>query len=136
VDEVTQASRTGWADKDRAEERRVATIRSSPAAALLRVTRVDDECSSSGGTHLTLEVVSQAKGSPHKLVAAGGHAIWITAAPGDLYVAGIGPPEGTSRREAPERCLKDLPAVDGYATAILKVASEDEGRSRLGEILR
>jgi hypothetical protein len=57
-------------------------------------------------------------------------------APGDLYIAGIGPPDAKARREAPEWCLKGLPTVDGYATAILKVATEDEGRSRLGEILR
>lgn len=134
-DETSQASRTGWGSKDKTAARQADSIRRSPAAAVLRVVRVDDECSNAGGTHLTLEVVSQAKGSPMKTIAAGGHALWIEAKPGDVYLAGIAPPAGAERRSNPGWCLKDLPAVDGYATTIVKAATVEEAEARLAELL-
>lgn len=135
ADDVSQASRTGWADKDDAARRDAAALRRAPTVAILRVTRVDDECSSSGGTHLTLEPVKVLKGAAPKAVAAGGHALWIDARVGDLYLAGVGPPAADARAAKPEWCLKDLPAVDGYATTLVKTDSEAAGEARLREIL-
>jgi hypothetical protein len=134
-DETSQASRTGWSSKDKTAARQAESIRKAPAAAVLRVVRVDDECSNAGGTHLTLEVVTQAKGTALKRVAAGGHALWIDAKPGDVYVAGIGPPADAKRRSNPGWCLKGLPDVDGYATTIVKAATVEEAEARLRELL-
>jgi hypothetical protein len=134
-DETSQASRTGWGSKERTASRQAESIRKAPAAAVLRVIRVDDECSNAGGTHLTLEVVAQARGPAMKTVAAGGHALWIEAKPGDIYLAGIAPPAGAERRANPGWCLKDLPAVDGYATTIVPATTVEEGEARLRELL-
>lgn len=136
ADEVSQASRTGWVSRDVAAKREADAIRRAPVAAVLRVTRVDDECSNSGGTHLTLEPVNVLKGAKPSAVAAGGHAIWIEAKVGDVFIAGIAPPSETVRATKPEWCLKDLPAVDGYATILVKTESEAAGEARLREILQ
>ncbi len=135
ADETSQASRTGWTSRDKSAARQAESIRKAPAAAVLRVLRVDDECSNAGGTHLTLEVVVQAKGPAMKTVAAGGHALWIDAKPGDVYLAGVGPPADAERRSNPGWCLNDLPAVDGYATTIVKAATVEEGEARLRDLL-
>jgi hypothetical protein len=135
ADDVTQASRTGWTSADKAAARQEDAIRKAPAAGIVRVVRVDDECSNAGGTHLTLEVVRLARGGPHEAVAAGGHAIWISAKPGDLFVAGIGPPAAGARRAQKGWCVDDLPAVDGYATTIIAADSIEAADSRLKGIL-
>lgn len=110
-------------------------IRKATAAAVLRVRRVDEECSGAGGTHLTLELVELVKGEGYKLVAAGGHAFRISAKQGDLFVAAVEPLDRRRGRNAPGICLDGLPAVDGYAVLLLPTASADEGRATLREIV-
>ena len=53
-------------------------IASSCAVAVVRVSRIDGECSGAGGTHITFDVLAVGKGGPVTVVHFGGHAYYPT----------------------------------------------------------
>ncbi len=93
-------------------------VERSQQRAVARISRVDEECSDAGGTHVTFEVETVERGRPARLLAAGGHGVFYDPSvvhPGARFCvswwAGDVP---LGRRTWP--CV-ELPEVDGTVTA-------------------
>ncbi len=114
------------------------SVRGAPLIGLARVTRVDEECSGAGGTHVTLEWVTVRCGPASGVdrVALGEHAFMPTPRPstGSLMVVGAVPDArfaAAGSRDEPGWCLVGLPTVQGIVTGWAAVGSETEGAAIL-----
>ncbi len=127
-------------------------IRNACTVALLRVSRIDTECSGAGGDHITFDVVELGRGSTVTKVHAGEHAYYPPMsgpnAVGQYFVAAVtalGKLE--PRDDNPGWCISGLPPVDGHVpvldTAVTsihtyayeRVATQAEGSARMKQLL-
>ena len=117
-----------------------ATIHSSCVIAVVKVTRIDEECSGAGGAHITLDVIAIGKGSGVTKVNHGGHAYYPPPEGpdqvGDYFVAGIDPyGKLIDQPDNPGWCIVGLPQVDGWAHTFLAASSEADAKTKMAAIL-
>jgi hypothetical protein len=117
-----------------------AAIAASCVVAVVKVTRIDEECSGAGGAHITLDVVQLGRGSGVTRVGHGGHAYYAPPEGpdkvGEFFVAGIDPlPSLTPQPDNPGWCLVGLPAIDGVAHTLLEASSEAEAIAKMNALL-
>jgi hypothetical protein len=115
-------------------------IRRSCTVAVVRVTRIDDECSGLGGAHVTLELLEIGRGGPVALVHYGGHGYIPTSEGpdrvGDVFVAGIDSFAAPRPRvDEPAWCLVGLPAVDGVAHSLIAATSAADASTKMRGLL-
>jgi hypothetical protein len=108
--------------------------------AIVRVTRLDMECSGLGGTHVTFAVVEMGRGVTVTAPTLGGHGYFPPAdGPdqlGELFVAGIDPYGSlVPRPDNSAWCLTALPPTDGYAHTLLAAADLADARAQMQAIL-
>ncbi len=115
-------------------------IATSCSVAVLKVVRIDGECSGAGGDHITFDVLEVGRGPTLTKISAGGHAYYPPPggpnAVGQIFVAGIDPfGKLVPRPDIPGWCITGLPAVDGYAHTMIQVKSAFEGSAKMKQIL-
>ncbi len=115
-------------------------IATSCSVAVIKVTRIDGECSGAGGDHITFDVLEIGRGPALTKISAGGHAYYAPSegpnAVGQIFVAGIDPfGKLVPRPDNPGWCIAGLPSVDGYAHTTLRVQSPTEGSTKMKQIL-
>jgi hypothetical protein len=117
-----------------------AAIVASCIVAVIKVVRIDEECSGAGGSHITFDVVEIGRGSGITKVSYGDHAYYPPPdgpdKVGDVFVAGI---DGLGQLVAPPDnpgwCLVGLPAVDGIVHTYLAAANETEASAKMKQLL-
>ncbi len=117
-----------------------AIIAAACAVAVVKVTRIDEECSGAGGAHVTFDVIAVGKGPALTRVSYGGHAYY--APPdgpdklGEYFVAGIDPfGKLVAQPDSPGWCITGLPSVDGRVHALVEAASEAAAKTQMAAIL-
>jgi hypothetical protein len=115
-------------------------IRQACVVAVVRVSRIDEECSGLGGAHVTFAVVELGRGSGVTTPGMGGHGYFAPAngprRVGDYFVAGIDPfGMLRPRPDNPAWCLVGLPAVDGEVHTLVPATGEVDARTRMQAIL-
>jgi hypothetical protein len=117
-----------------------AVIAASCVAAVVQVTRIDEECSGAGGAHITFDVIAVGKGPALMRVSHGGHA--YHAPPegpdelGEYFVAGIDPlGKLEPQPDIPGWCISGLPSVDGRVHSYIEAASEASAMAKMAVIL-
>jgi hypothetical protein len=115
-------------------------IATSCSVAVIKVTKIDGECSGAGGDHITFDVLEIGRGPALTQISAGGHAYYAPSegpnAVGQIFVAGIDPfGKLVPRPDNPAWCITGLPAVDGYAHTTLRVNDAVEGSAKMKQIL-
>ena len=115
-------------------------IRASCTVALARVSRLDEECSGLGGTHVTFAVIEVGRGAAVTVLSHGGHGYFAgqtgPRAVGEYFVVGVDPLGSlTPRPDNGAWCITGLPAVDGEAHTLLRATSEADARSRMRALL-
>jgi hypothetical protein len=136
---VTTDYKTGRTDYV-GREKALAAIKEGSTRALVRITRIVEECSSMGGTHVFVEPAF-AKESPFSKAHLGGHGVRLVHAKGSLFgdekqlfVASVEPHPPSSFGNGRGWCLEKAPPYDADVLAIVPVRSESEGMRLLGEI--
>ena len=117
-----------------------AIIAASCAVAVVRVTRIDEECSGAGGAHVTFDVVAVGKGPTLTRVNHGGHAYYAPPEGpdkvGEYFVAGIDPfGKLVAQPDNSGWCITGLPSVDGYAHTMVEAANEAAAKAKMAAIL-
>ena len=117
-----------------------AIIAAACAVAVVRVTRIDEECSGAGGAHVTFDVVAVGKGPTLTRVNHGGHAYYAPPEGpdkvGEYFVAGIDPfGKLVAQPDNSGWCITGLPSVDGYAHTMVEAASEGAAKAKMAAIL-
>jgi hypothetical protein len=117
-----------------------AAIKSACTVAVVVVTRLDEECSGAGGTHVTLDVVQIGRGDSVTRVSHGDHAYYPgPEGPdqlGEYFVAGIDAfGQLVQRPDNPGWCLVGLPPVDGAAHTLLAATSESDAIAKMQQLL-
>jgi hypothetical protein len=103
-------------------------IARAPVAAIVRVARIDEECSNLGGSHITFDVVEPT--TPLRVVLLGGHGFRATGVSvGDLFVAGIAP--GNVVDDVGRGWCVDAHAGHGTVVAAQPADSLDDARATL-----
>jgi hypothetical protein len=115
-------------------------IAQSCVVAVVRVLRIDEECSGAGGAHVTFDVIALGKGTGVTRVRHGGHAYYAPPEGpdklGEYFVAGIDPfGQLVPQPDNPGWCIVGLPPVDGYAHTFLEAASEADAKTKMAAIL-
>jgi hypothetical protein len=123
-------------------EKVVAALRQGSTRALVRITKVLEECSSVGGSHAFFEVAFS-KEMPFRTAHFGGHGSHLVHAKGSLfgdekqlYVASVETHTPSSFGNGRGWCLENAPPYDADVLAILPVRSEGEGMRLLTELAR
>jgi hypothetical protein len=115
-------------------------IRASCTVAVVQVSRLDEECSGLGGTHVTFTVIAVGRGTPVTVLSHGGHGYFAgTTGPravGEYFVVGV---DAFGRLIArPDNggwCITGLPDVDGHAHTLLRASSEADARTKMRGLL-
>jgi hypothetical protein len=108
--------------------------------AVVKVVRLDEECSGAGGAHVTMDVLEIGRGSNVTKVSFGEHAYWPPPEGpdkvGDIFVAGIdGYGKLVPQQDNSGWCIVGLPAVDGRAHALLEASSQADASAKMQQIL-
>ena len=112
------------------------------SVALMRVGRIDGECSGAGGDHVTFQVEHIARGPNVTSVARGGHAYYAgddNIEIGAYFVAALEPLGALTdlpERNNPGWCLVGLPRVDALAVALIRVPNRQAGIDLLDSLAR
>lgn len=117
-----------------------AVIAESCVVAVVKVARIDEECSGAGGAHVTFDVVAIGKGGGVTKVQHGGHAYYAPASGpdkvGEYFVAGIDPyGKLVPQPDNPGWCIVGLPPVDGYAHTFIEATSEADAKAKMQALL-
>jgi len=117
-----------------------AVIAASCTVAVIKVVRIDEECSGAGGSHITFDVIEIGRGSGITKVSYGDHAYYPPAdgpdQVGDVFVAGIDPlGQLVTPPDNAGWCLVGLPAVDGIVHTYLAAANETEASAKMKQLL-
>ncbi len=115
-------------------------IASACIVGVVKVVRLDEECSGAGGTHVTMDVLEIGRGSGVTKVSFGEHAYWPPPEGpdkvGDFFVAGIdGYGKLVPQPDNAGWCLVGLPAVDGRAHTLLEASSQADASAKMKQIL-
>ena len=115
-------------------------VAASCAIAVVRVQRIDEECSGAGGAHVTFDVIAVGKGGPLTRVSHGGHAYYAPPQGpdkvGEYFVAGIDPyGKLVPQPDIAGWCISGLPDVDGAAHTLLEASSEADAKAKMQAIL-
>lgn len=107
---------------------------------VIKVIRIDEECSGAGGAHITFDVVKLGRGSGVTRVQYGEHAYWPPPegpdAVGEFFVAGMdGYGSLMPQEENPGWCLNGLPPVDGRVRALLEANDEADATAKMNALL-
>jgi hypothetical protein len=138
---ITTDYRTGRTDYV-GREKALAAIKQGNTRVLVRITKIIEECSSMGGTHVFLEPAFS-KESPFATAHLGGHGIRLVHAKGSifgdekqLFVASVETHPPSSFGNGRGWCLENAPRYDADILAIIPVRSEGEGMRLLTELSR
>lgn len=117
-----------------------AAIAAACTVAVVRVARIDEECSGAGGAHVTFDVIAVGKGPAVTRVNHGGHAYYAPPegpdAVGEYFVAGIDPfGQLEPQPDIPGWCITGLPSVDGRVHTYLEASSEADAQAKMAAIL-
>jgi hypothetical protein len=117
-----------------------AAILAACVVAVVKVTRIDGECSGAGGAHITLDVVKLGRGTGVTRIHYGGHAYYAPPEGpdklGEFFVAGIDPFGSLMNQpDNPGWCLTGLPAIDGEAHTLLEASDEADATAKMNAIL-
>jgi hypothetical protein len=138
---VTTDYRTGRTDYV-GREKALAAIKEGNTRVLVRITKILEECSSMGGTHVFLEPAFS-KESPFGTAHMGGHGVHLVHAKGSLFgddkqlfVASVETHPPSSFGNGRGWCLENAPRYDADVLAIIPVRSEGEGMRLLTDLSR
>jgi hypothetical protein len=125
----------GGIDAGAAEE-----IAASCIVGVIKVIRIDEECSGAGGAHITFDVVKLGRGAGVTRVQYGEHAYWAPPegpdAVGEFFVAAIdGYGSLMPQEENPGWCLTGLPTVDGRVRALIEASDEADATAKMNALL-
>lgn len=136
---ITTNYQTGRADYVGREKALVA-IKEGKTRVLVRITKIIEECSSMGGTHVFFEPAFS-KESPFATAHFGGHGIRFVHAKGSifgdekqLFVASVETHPPSSFGNGRGWCLEKAPRYDADVLAVIPVRSEGEGMRLLTEL--
>ena len=138
---VTVDYKTGRSEYvDRAKA--LAALKQGNTRVLARITKIVEECSSMGGSHVFFEPAF-AKESPFATAHFGGHGSHLVHSKGSLfgddkqlYVISVETHPPSSFGNGRGWCLEDAPRYDADVLAIIPVRSEGEGMRLLTELSR
>lgn len=116
-----------------------AAIAAACVVAVVKVTRIDEECSGAGGAHISFDVVKLGRGSATS-VRYGGHAYYAPPEGpdnvGEFFVAGIDPLGAlTPQPDNPGWCIVGLPAIDGIVHTLIEASDEADATAKMNTIL-
>lgn len=115
-------------------------IAASCIVGVIKVTRIDEECSGAGGSHITFDVVALGRGSGVTRVQYGDHAYYAPPegpdAVGEFFVAALESYGSLiPQDDNPGWCLTGLPTVDGKVLAYLEATSEADATAKMNALL-
>lgn len=123
-------------------EKALAAMKSGNTRVLVRITKIIEECSSMGGSHVYFEPAFS-KESPFAVAHFGGHGTRLVHAKGSifgdekqLFVISVETHPSSSFGNGRGWCLENAPRYDADVLAIVPVRSEGEGMRLLTELSR